>query len=288
VKEKILILVKTYPNISEKYGELTCTAGMKENGEWVRIYPIPFRYLKDEYRYKKYDILTAELIKRSSSPDKRSESHTIKNDTAGLPYEEIELDFSAGRLNTENNWKKRKEWVLKAKVYNSKKTMLDEFHYSERSFSLATFKPTEIIDFVWEYEGTEWDQTIKEKLEAHKKKGIDLFSGESSLRTVRELRKLPYKFFYKFKDSDGLISKSMIEDWEVGALYWQLKKDKTQSEADILKKVKIKFLDEFRTKDLYFFLGTTHSWHGRSKNPFIIIGVFYPPLIPENKQQLLF
>jgi hypothetical protein len=38
---KVLIAVKTYPTISTKYDELVCTAGFREDGTWIRIYPIP-------------------------------------------------------------------------------------------------------------------------------------------------------------------------------------------------------------------------------------------------------
>jgi len=41
--KKVLITVKTYPTISGKYDELVCTAGFTKEGEWIRIYPIPFR-----------------------------------------------------------------------------------------------------------------------------------------------------------------------------------------------------------------------------------------------------
>jgi hypothetical protein len=46
--------------------------------------------------------------------------------------------------------------------------------------------------------------------------------------------------------------------------------------------VKQKYLDEFIKKDLYFFLGTLKQFHGWAKNPFVIVGVFYPPF----KQQI--
>jgi hypothetical protein len=39
-KEKILITVKAYPTLSGKYGELVCIAGIREDGSWVRIYPM--------------------------------------------------------------------------------------------------------------------------------------------------------------------------------------------------------------------------------------------------------
>jgi len=35
-------------------------------------------------------------------------------------------------------------------------------------------------------------------------------------------------------------------------------------------------------KDIYLFLGTTYEFHKRrASNPFIIIGVFYPPKTPQ-------
>jgi len=70
----------------------------------------------------------------------------------------------------------------------------------------------------------------------------------------------------------------MIEDWEIGALYWNCLKATEGNEAAALEKVREKYEGEFLAeKDIYLFLGTTKEWHmRRSKNPFVIIGVFYP------------
>lgn len=70
----------------------------------------------------------------------------------------------------------------------------------------------------------------------------------------------------------------MIEDWEIGALYFNCLRAAEGNQADALKKVKAQYEDSFiLNKDIYFFLGTTKEWHTRrSKNPFVIIGVFYP------------
>ncbi|WP_222596902.1 hypothetical protein [Chitinophaga pinensis] len=69
----------------------------------------------------------------------------------------------------------------------------------------------------------------------------------------------------------------MIEDWEIGALYWNCLKSTNGNEEEALQKVKAKYEDEFKEKDLHFFMGTTKQWHiRRATNPFVIIGVFYP------------
>lgn len=50
---KILITVKTYPIPSTKYDELVCTAGVTEEGEFIRLYPINFRDLPYDQQFKK-------------------------------------------------------------------------------------------------------------------------------------------------------------------------------------------------------------------------------------------
>ncbi len=67
-KERILITVKTYPTLSSKYDELVCTAGLREDGSWVRIYPIPFRKLDYDSRYAKYQWIELNLVKNTSDP----------------------------------------------------------------------------------------------------------------------------------------------------------------------------------------------------------------------------
>ena len=46
-KREILLIAKTYPSRSKKYGNTVCTAGILEDtNEWVRLYPIRWeRYL---------------------------------------------------------------------------------------------------------------------------------------------------------------------------------------------------------------------------------------------------
>jgi hypothetical protein len=43
--------------------------------------------------------------------------------------------------------------------------------------------------------------------------------------------------------------------------------------------IKKKYLEDFRKRDIYFFLGTRREAHIRRwKNPYSVIGVFYPPI----------
>lgn len=44
-RKNVLITVTTYPLPSRSYDELVCTAGILEDGTWIRIYPVPFKFL---------------------------------------------------------------------------------------------------------------------------------------------------------------------------------------------------------------------------------------------------
>lgn len=253
---KVLITVKTYPTISGKYDELVCTAGFLEDGTWIRIYPIPFRKRAYKEQYKKYDWIELDLVKNTK--DFRPESYRpVSFDT------EINV---VGHIDTAGNWEERKKYCLK-KVYKNLSELIAEAKDKKIGTSLAVFKPTEILDFYAEPVDREWSAKQKATLAQQ-----NLF--ETS--TFEVVKKLPYKFKFRYKDNEGKESNMMIEDWETGQLFWkQLKKYGDEERA--IEDVRKKYFDDFAmTKDLYFYLGTTQRNHYVSHNPFMIIGTFHP------------
>ena len=237
---KILITVKTYPTLSSKYEELVCTAGVREDGSWIRIYPIPFRRKLFDEQYSKYEWIELEVVKNKS--DYRPESYR--------PYSVDTKIRVVGKIGTESNWQRRKQFVHK-KVYINLGQLIAEAKDKKVCTSLATFKPSEIIDFTWEpVKHKEWSP---EKLNALKQ--LNFFTKQDDKFKV--VKKLPYKFSYTFKDDAGQKSTLMIEDWETGQLYWNCIA-KYGDEMKACEKVREIYLDEFRSKmDLYLFLGTT-------------------------------
>jgi len=71
-KQKILITVMTYPHPSEGYQELVCTAGINEAKEWVRLYPVDYRYRPRGQQFRKYQWIEVELDRHDK--DNRPES----------------------------------------------------------------------------------------------------------------------------------------------------------------------------------------------------------------------
>ena len=70
--KKVLITVKAYPNPSKKYEETVCVAGIDvDNGKWIRLYPITFRDLDENRRFKKYSIIQVRVKKAGMIKDQR-------------------------------------------------------------------------------------------------------------------------------------------------------------------------------------------------------------------------
>ena len=265
-RKKVLLTVTTYPLPSRSYDELVCTAGVLENGDWIRIYPVPLSFLMGQRQSGKmesfkYTWVELDLVRRIKD-DKRPESYSPKN----YDFKDLVL---GERLDTKSNWFKRKEACLKD-VYTDFEKLISECREPNYK-SLATFKPTSIKALEIEEDDREWKDEWVEL-----RKQMDLFSDAKPPETI--IPKLPYKFYYRFTDATGKSRRLMIEDWEIGALYWNCLKSAEGDEAVALEKVRQQYENEFiNQKDLYFFVGTTKQWHMRkAHNPFVIIGVFYP------------
>jgi len=275
LKQRVLIAVKTYPVLSQKYIELVCTAGFREDGSWIRIYPSPFRFLSNDQKYKKYQWIALDL--RKNLKDSRPESYSPIN------IDDIDLGkvVPAG-----GDWEERRSLILDRNVVHTNLATIKKAA-RENEYSLAIFKPTKILDFIAEPAA---EPTWKASKEAIAKEAL----GQGSLFEEKDqsnyqlVKKLPFKFSYRFEDDEGQRSTLMIEDWEIGQLYWNCLKNSDPETA--IKKVKQKYLDDFaQTKDLHLFLGTTYQWHVRkAPNPYVIIGTFHPSHPRAIKQLPLF
>jgi hypothetical protein len=271
-RKRIYIAVKTYPTLSEKYDELVCTAGIDEDGAWVRLYPLPFRKLDNEQKYKKYQWIEADIERNAS--DFRSESHKVLNiDTIKIIDPE----------NQKVNWEERKRILFKSEKIYTNLAELIKLAKEPPYRSLAIFKPTKILDFFVEPTEKDWPKDKLERIQA-KAKQLSLFqTPDEVIEEFKVVKKLPYVFKYKFEDDQGKISNLMVEDWEAGTLYLNCLRNADGDEVKALEKVREKYWDDFISKDLYLFLGTRKNDHHLAVNPFSIVGVFYPPVDMQEK-----
>ena len=104
----------------------------REDGTWIRIYPVPFRKRPYHEQYKKYDWIELDLVKNDS--DFRLESYR--------PYSHDSEISIVGHINTERNWEERKKICL-GKIYYNLSELIAEAKDKKFGTSLAVFKPTQ-------------------------------------------------------------------------------------------------------------------------------------------------
>lgn len=249
--EKFLVTVKTYPTPAKKGVEVSCIAGITAGGQWIRLFPVPFRLLADEKRFKKYQWVEAAVTK---APDPRPESHVIDVDS---------IRVLGKPLDTANAWQTRKEIIMPL-VAPSLCYLIGT--RKETGATLGIFKPKEITDFIIEPDAQPtW--TSKE---------LEILSQESMFdkKPPSPLEKIPFRFIYRFacNESGCKGHRLSIVDWEINQAYrsWT-RKYGTQWEEYFRQKFEEDMINKL---DTHLFVGTMRA----HPDVWIIIGLFYPPL----------
>lgn len=128
--ERILILAKTYPSPSAKYFETSCIAGINEHGAMRRLYPVPFRLIEENKKFKKWQWIEARIEKANN--DHRAESYKLFVDTI----------VCGNVIEAKGQWGKRWPWIEK----------LSAFHFDDMEInclqsgkSLALIHPKKIL-----------------------------------------------------------------------------------------------------------------------------------------------
>jgi hypothetical protein len=96
--KRVLIAVRTYPAPAQKTIEASCTGGITDNGEWIRLFPVPYRLMDEEKRFRKWQWIEVDVLK---AKDGRPESYKIN----------IEKITPGETLGTKDGWRARREIV---------------------------------------------------------------------------------------------------------------------------------------------------------------------------------
>lgn len=249
---RVLITVMTYPHPSRGHQELVCTAGITEAGEWVRLYPIDYRYRPEHQQFRKYQWIEVALAPRGRGNDNRKESRRPDLDS---------IKILGKPLSTRNSWQERRQIIDRLDVSTANR--LRDLYEKDRT-SLGIVRPSRVLDLLIEDSDPEWKPEWQGVLQQ-----LRLFGGQP-----KSLEKIPFKFSYMFECEDSDKSHTaMIEDWELGVLYLKEEERLGSSEA-AAESVKEKFLNTMcdPARDTRFFMGTTFPY-----NSWVVLGVFWPP-----------
>jgi hypothetical protein len=53
LRKRVLIVVRTYPTPARSTIEASCTAAISDDGQWIRMFPVPARLMEDDKRFAK-------------------------------------------------------------------------------------------------------------------------------------------------------------------------------------------------------------------------------------------
>lgn len=252
--KKIFVTVKAYPNPSYNYGETVCCAGVDiATGSWVRLYPIPFRDLENDKRFKKYSLIEANCAK--ATDDLRPESFRIQPDSIRI-IEQIDT--------RKDGWDRRRTIIQKLSVKSMCQVIKEE---KQHKTSLALIKP-EGVSFLIE------KRQIKD---SDKRKRAYARPGLFD-RPKEPVEEIPFQFYYQFRcisEPDCGGHKLSIIDWEIHQSYRKWR-GKYRDERELLSKIKERWMMmvDSTTKDVYLYVGNLH----RFQDVFTVLGVFYPSL----------
>ncbi|MFD0658396.1 hypothetical protein [Thermocatellispora tengchongensis] len=166
---KILITVKAAPNPSATYGETVCVAGLRldlDRPGWVRLYPINYRELDGDSRFRKYDVVN--LYAKPSANDPRVESWRPRIDSFVV---EKHLD----------GWSKRMPYIGDY-IEESMCGLIADVKERPPARSLAAVRPAEILALDIEpHPG--WTRAEQDKIDQYVRQ-LDLY--DTAPRTALE------------------------------------------------------------------------------------------------------
>lgn len=258
-KERALVLVKAFPQPSQKYEETVCCAGITPEGQFVRLYPIRFRHLPKDKRFNRWDVV--EYVAGRSVGDHRPESRHVSEDSISIVQSGPQVD------------EEQKVRAWSSHVSPSLVALKAENVATEKS--LGIIKPDE---------GSLKFKARKLTAGSQEAKDLQGAFNQVSLLEATPLAKLvvDYEFSYRFT-CGGYPHEMKIHDWEVQSAWHHFKIKYGDGAMDALLE---QYQNRIPERNLHFVMGTMKA-HPRQ---FIIIGLLRSAVAPGEveKQQGLF
>lgn len=253
-RAKVLIWGKTYPELSTKYAETVCTAGVREDGSPIRLYPVPLRYLDSNAQYATYDWIDVPICK--SHIDTRPES--FKVDAANIrKIGHVDPDKSG--------WAGRANYIFKDPSWQF--ANMDELRAAEtaKQHSLGIIRPGSVEGVTVKHR-TARDRAAYEARILELQSQKDLFRAE-----YKELGFRPFEVRLSWR-CEPRCEQCARAPHDMSVLDWGLMELARKNDWDAeLAKAKLETLagSDF---DFQLFLGNMKN-HPKS---FVVVGLWYP------------
>ncbi len=234
---------------------MSCTAAITDAGQFVRLFPVPYRFLSTDKRFRKYQWIEVDT---TPAKDGRVESLKIRGDSIQIVSDE---------LSTHDHWKARKDYVFPLR--SPSLCYLKRQRNTHGHPTLGVFKPKSIKRLLIQASDSTWTESQLGIL----RQG-DLFQDGPQ----GELEKVPFKFKYEFtcEDSECAGHALSCTDWEMGESWrrWSEKYGESEWENKFRLRYEREMIDKY---DTHFYVGTVHQHPAE----WIIVGLFYPTRSPQ-------
>jgi hypothetical protein len=168
---ELMVNCKTYPAVSTKYVETVCTGGVQASGDFVRLYPVPFRFLDSEEQYGRWDVIRVRAYRDAKDP--RPESWHF---SPGSPITKVD------HISTE---RRRWEWM--------RKTVFDSAEAMEAKGLTNGCVEIEPIELYWKADSKEWTASQLNVIQQG-----DLFATKEQMQGLAD--RVPWQFRLKYRE----------------------------------------------------------------------------------------
>ncbi|MDG2522162.1 hypothetical protein P7B02_11480 [Caulobacter segnis] len=222
-RERTIILIKAWPQPSQKYGETVCCAGVTPDGEWRRLFPIRFRHLTGEAQFSRWDIVSY----RPDRPrdDRRVESRRVHEDS----------------LQKEKPIPVRERAGFFDKLFRSSTSQA-----AERGESLTLIRPRN-VKFIARRRSAS-DMAEEEARRVKTAAQGNLFDKE-----LLQIAPCPYELKLRYEDADGR-HEMACGDWETAAAFFSLSRQYGDERA--LEHLRKTYEEAYVTAGIALALGT--------------------------------
>jgi len=253
--KRVIITVKAAPNPSERHGETVCVAGIEVDDlgrtSWIRLYPINFRHLDSDEKFKKYDVVSVECLPAGQDPRAESWKPAIATMTT-----ESHL----------KDWSKRAPWVERL-ITDDMCSLRDAAAKNPANPSLGLIRPKTITDFkVTPHEG--WTSSERAKIDAYVNQ-LDLF--DDAEKTPLDAPAYRGHFVWTCWKPACRGHEMGLIDWEFVALQRHLR---GRPDIEIRRELRQRWFDQVCApdRDVAFYVGN----QAKRSQTFSILGVWWP------------
>lgn len=256
---QVLVTVKATPQPSASYGDTSCVAGVRIDGDeptWIRLYPIAFRWLDGESQFAKYDVIELEVRRRDS--DTRRESYSPAQD-------------SWHKINHLRPGKSRHQVIGRLPVTTTCELM-GAASADPAATSLGLVYPADVDRLEFEPH-PKWTPEQLAKMQSRiDQESAALIPMSGSIPALLKEPEFIVRYRYRCESTTCRGHQGRILDWELTALQNRLRHDGKDVKAGVTEK----FLDQMFASDRRTGLYMGNFELAARRGKFSVLGVYWP------------